>query len=99
MADETTQPALTAEEWRLLKLWTAGKMPGGKVRGMVVLDLPDSHRHGAAACALYGEPYGFTQEDVEALRDAFFVLTEHGGDSGSIGHIADRIAALLPPTP
>ena len=95
MTGEKITPALTPEEWRLARLWHAGKMPGGKVRGMVVLDLPETHRHGAAAVALYGQPFGFTREDVEALRGLAADLHPYNEPFYSL---ADRIEALLPPT-
>jgi len=95
-----TEPALTPSEWRLLRLWNAGKMPGGRVRGMVVLGLPESHKHGAAACALYGQPFGFTHEDIEILRT--MSTTADASDYAGwlaepLTSIADRLEALLPP--
>lgn len=96
-------PALTPEEWRLVKLWNAGKMPGGKVRGMVVLDLPDEHRHGAAACALHDQPFGFTWEDVDDLNEllaAYDWDSIHGEEQerqDRIPRLIAKIAALLPP--
>jgi hypothetical protein len=94
-------PALTERDWRTLRLWKAGKMPGGHVRGMVVLDLPESHIHGAAACALYGEPFGFQRLDVEILRQiAPFVVGSSIAqpDLRAWAHgLAARIGALLPP--
>lgn len=87
--------ALTEREWHLVKLWAANKMPGGRVRGMVVLDLPDDHRRGAAAVALYNEPYGFTHADVRGLR--MLAAAHIGIFEGSLNKLADRIEALLPP--
>ncbi len=91
------EPALTPEEWRLARLWHAGKMPGGKVRGMVVLDLPETHRHGAAALALYGQPFGFTREDIGELDDVVEIAENEGFSCDAVRRIRDRIEALLPP--
>ncbi len=100
---EAPQPALTPEEWRKLQLWNAGKLPGGRVRGMVVLDLPDDHRPGAAACALFGQPWGFTQADVAKLIEYAEWLQGHAEgtaderDGKHFRSLASRIASLLPP--
>lgn len=93
------QPALTESEWRTLKLWSVGKMIGGKVRGMVVLDLPDAYKHGAAACALYGEPFGFTQADVDLLQTLMRMAAFQFRDTTAVqlSDLSLRIAALLPP--
>ena len=66
--DDNARLALTPREWATLKLWNAGKLVGGKVRGSVVLSLADDYRHAAAACALFGKPYGFTQNDVRCVQ-------------------------------
>lgn len=91
------QPALTPEEWaRFLAVlaetdhWTAYRCMSQDF-------------HGLAALALHGQPFGFTWEDVVALREE--VRGEWEGPGGTIlgepGHrllsIAARIAALLPP--
>ncbi len=66
---------------------------------MVVNDLPESHNHGAAAQALYGQPFGFTCKDVELLR----IFARTAGRMGAIPacidatSLANRIEALLPP--
>jgi hypothetical protein len=52
-------------------------------------------RHALAALCLYGEPYGFTREDVE-----FLGMMAQASDPmfGNFARsLADRIAALLPP--
>ena len=69
-----------------------------------------SNRHALAALCLYGQPFGFTQEDVEFLCD--WLTGEHdtafeGDDEVDCGempedrskrlNLANRIAALLPP--
>jgi hypothetical protein len=67
-----------------------------------VCGFKESAGHVAAAVALYGEPFGFTREDLTALRDA---AEELGAMSDSydarlaapLRSLAARIAALLPP--
>jgi hypothetical protein len=96
MPDTEIKPALTEQEWRFVKLWAAGKMISGHARGMVVNDLPDSQKHGAAAQALYGQPFGFTRGHWDAIRRA--AMMDTGGVLRPLlEEAADRIAALLPP--
>ncbi len=101
MNETTITPALTEAEWRTVKLWSAGKMIGGKVRGMVVLDLPETHKAGAAACALYGQPFGFTVDDAELLENMAATYSIRGALSralvAELDSLASRIRALLPP--
>lgn len=65
--ETTIQPALTPEEWKAYRpsddvyvrgVFVAGFMADGEERF-----------HAAAAVALYGQLFGFTQEDVAELRD------------------------------
>lgn len=79
------KPALTAEEW-------AERLVGEYPYVMVDLKQRDVSNHGIAAKLLYGQPFGFTREDVKVLRHA----TEEGGDP-AMDLLADRIEALLPP--
>ena len=73
-----------------------------------VLDAED--RHAAAALCLYGQPFGFTREDVEALQFEGNDLLAWAGDAETdderrrmnrhgfqLLNVASRIAALLPP--
>ena len=94
--DDNARLALTPREWATLKLWNAGKPIGGKVRGKVVLDLADDQRHAAAACALFGQSYGFTQDDVRRLRGAAAFRWEDDGFRKALLSIADRLDMLLP---
>jgi hypothetical protein len=66
--------------------------------------------HRAAALAPYGQPYGFTPEDVRMLRRLFTerwdLANAFGGNREAMMHradaiadLADRIAGLLPPEP
>jgi len=101
------KPALTPEEWRLTLLWAKGKLPGGKVRGMCVLDLPPEHQHGAAALALHAQPFGFSRLDVATLLNALSCLRgalcgfpedePAERDRIALISLAARIEALLPP--
>lgn len=90
MSDTDIRPALTPEEWALL---FDGDISWS---GTLLCDNP----HGAAAAAIHGQPYGFTREDVRAIRDlvgawrSWSVMNAKGDHFESI---ADRIAALLPP--
>lgn len=95
-------PALTPDEWRLLDLWLCGKMPGGKVRGIVVLDLPYAHHHPAMAvanaCLPDGDPRKITREDVKIAEQAAGVLEDEWGlQEGPAHNLAAKLAALLPP--
>lgn len=83
-------PALTAEQWK-------ERIADG------VVDLPryltDDDRHWVAALALYGQPYGFTWEDVVKLRAIANTIHGEGAPTTAarVMDIAARIAALLPP--
>jgi hypothetical protein len=110
------EPALTAEEW-LGVFPTESVDITGLVKAMRTTDLPayrvmPEHRHGVAARCLYGQPFGFTWDDVSRHRDyADRLAGPHGAaflPPGSITEavhqfaewhrsMADRIAALLPP--
>lgn len=59
-------------------------------------------RHALAALALHGQPFGFTQEDVDLLtRSAeyydWLVKQKYLDDAEKFRSLAARIAALLPP--
>lgn len=54
--------------------------------------LDSDARHALAALAFHGQDFGFTWEDVDALRMAADIT-----EAGIFYDIADRIAALLPP--
>lgn len=76
---------------------------GGEYAGV------DLDAHKLAALALYKQPFGFTREDVDALRSIQFdgiwgpgsFFEKRGEDLPEAGawadSLADRIAALLPP--
>lgn len=92
-------PALTAEDWATYpnfdNSWYSDE-------GRAPLYYPT--RHGIAAANLHGQPFGFTREDVECLRE----LAKHYNDDADnyettgpaavwLSALADRIEALLPP--
>lgn len=70
------------------------------------------NKHATAALCLFGQPFGFTREDVEAIED--FLSCSIGQDGGGdhildspvgeaayrrVGSLVARIASLLPPEP
>lgn len=108
MSDEQITPALTAEEWVRF-----GEFSSLNPQRFVDLTRHsgERHRHGTAALCLYGQPYGFTQEDVVLLAkldkgndyaegDRFGVIDEEitPEESVRLRSLARRIAALLPPS-
>jgi hypothetical protein len=60
--------------------------------------IPLEPAHAVAALSLFGQPFGFTREDVKAL---LYTLDDAGkcGTDDILQSIAERIAALLPPEP
>lgn len=102
---EKIKPAMPPEEWK------AQLNRSSEDRRRVLLHAKDEADadgyltiHGLAALALHGQPFGFTWEDVDALRWAagFAVGTSVTTDytrekSARLSYLADRIAALLPP--
>ena len=60
-------------------------------------------RHAVAALCLYGQPFGFTREDVALVLDCIGMefdratVTEARDLTQRLNHLANRIAALLPP--
>jgi hypothetical protein len=99
------RPALTREEWAgatgaidpLMEPFTelhVSIQPDGALAIWGAYDggvQSPAARHALAALALHGQPFGFTWQDVDLLRDAVDYLDPR------IRTLADRIAALLPP--
>lgn len=110
------EPALTAEEWGhpehrverngdwiyeppILTCPVVGSLNSGVALGDI--------RHAAAALCLYGQPFGFTREDIKVIRDAARDLTTGIEDASQVrfaerhaaelNEIADRLESLLPP--
>ena len=93
-------PALTPEEWASLS-FERDDDPSPRE--------PSVSRHGVAALALYGQPFGFTRQDVAFLQSlaAWHHTQTYGKATGwrqsvlsevvELRNLADRIAALLPP--
>lgn len=115
---ETIKPALTASEWEdgetawpvaALTTTTGGDLVvssddpamGDSVR------VPAEYRHAVAALALYKQEYGFTHEDIEALRvrphpehDVYHpgqLCCDALAREQAYASLASRISALLPP--
>jgi hypothetical protein len=112
MSTETKiEPALTPEEWtevdakRWLTVENNDIQRGADADGEYLIIYPNGEgaafqerRNAVAALLLYGQPFGFTQEDVDALLESI------GNDRQSANaaceraeRVAAKIAALLPP--
>lgn len=101
------KPAMTAGDWAELD---AGRSPDA-VNGLLDLDVGfvdtsidrPSHRHALAAALLHGQPFGFTWDDVDAIRgeamtwENRIVTPDDEKPEPFLTNLADRIAALLPP--
>lgn len=89
------EPALTAEEWAEM-LRRPSRVANGIEESAQTGDF-----HGAAALALYGQPFGFTREDMEMLeqiQDFVYVASVTRPELRAWAKgMADRIEALLPP--
>lgn len=112
MSDETTiPPALTHDEWEALAydrpdfFAFIGHIQGGMHvwhPGNMATPLDSVDRSALAALCLYGQPFGFTQEDATLMR----VLAEdmvlnpaaslYPETVAHALHLAAKIAALLP---
>ena len=85
------KPALTPEEWAHREKWGA----------IAVGSASDPRPHALAALALHGQPFGFTREDVEWLRE--MVDSDTNPETAPVEFnamclsLAARIEALLPP--
>lgn len=81
------KPALTPEQWADFR-----------ARGNDdSYEWPLDNDHATAALCLYGQPFGFTREDLTCLRYVMASLDHHGIPQPCLESLADRIAALLPP--
>jgi hypothetical protein len=106
MTDTVTHipAAMSPEEWKeVLDLIQAGKQNGQTSQLQLTM-------HGTAALALYGQPYGFSQQDVDdEIQVAEYCETmarqQEGTAAGATFRLlgerhkvrALKIAALLPP--
>lgn len=97
--------ALNPDEWARFGTWSPLARVGEMSLCMGVADY-----RAVAALALYGQPFGFTHEDVRLLRavarSAHLLMENRPDGYWSAGvadadklaaSLADRIAALLPP--
>lgn len=105
MSKPPIKPALTPEEWADFPNWPLAIRADGEE---APLYFPT--RHGIAATNLHGQPFGFSREDVAALR---YMADKWIEDAGPVGEgwvsdatasaqyvfrsLAARIEALLPP--
>jgi hypothetical protein len=106
-------PALTAEEWAHVENMKRGwpewisenneaTLPFGSYEAQTQAERLDNPHHWIAALALYGQPFGFTREDVAIIYNAawFVDLSSVPGRSQmleDLRSLADRIESLLPP--
>ena len=103
--DTEIRSALTEEEWDVVEY--VERVPGGayfsayNYGGVVVVHCGDE-RHAEtnrpqalAALCLHGQPFGFTWEDVDRLRAECYPPGRT--PLFELMHLANRIAALLPP--
>lgn len=98
-------PALTPQEWRESQATVRGPLDDimtdddGYIR-----PLKPDRLHAIAAVALYGQPFGFTREELDALRQhvtscgeygyaCYCTVVDHERQQSALA----KIAALLPP--
>lgn len=103
---EKIEPALTAEEWEeklieseAFKQWFGIRSSGGI---QFSADMSDNGRddlirpHAVATLCLYGQPFGFTRRDADAIR----IAAESANTPAhyeALHNLADRLESLLPP--
>ena len=92
MTDTTITPALTRKQWDATDPASVG--PRRMLDGATALFGTDG-LHPLAALCLHGQPFGFTQEDVDACRSADD--EEWAKWQPQLAALAEKIAALLPP--
>lgn len=93
------QNALTPEEWAANE--AVRELPDGNFLKVVIVPgepQPGGVRHATAALSLRGASFGFAQSDVDALRAAAEDDDAAYRAAPVLRSLADRIAALLPPT-
>lgn len=100
---ETLPPALTEAEWADSFLPHNFHDTRGERTVFIACDEVEKSRHALAALCLYGQPYGFTREDVTMLDDLRGLdwedlnLAEARALGAQVRSLMSRIAALLPP--
>lgn len=101
-------PALTPEEWADFDGKTSGDirvthyLDDGRSGNEVAMLIPVDAKLAVAALCLHGQPFGFTWEDVDMLREehdahALGCMSTLGDPPCKFLALADRIQALLPP--
>lgn len=102
---DDVKPALTPEEWAEIAddpEWWADRMQeaahAASQHLMTYLANPYRH-HALAALALYGQPFGFTRDDVAYIRAAANALFLPNAFVKPLESAAKRIESLLPPEP
>lgn len=78
------------------------RLMGHKVRWCNAIKEEDCESGREVALALYGQPFGFTREDVKVIRAAIPWIHQRWDESVRpemelLASLADRIEALLPP--
>jgi hypothetical protein len=97
--DSEIRPALTAEEWKF-ELGSRERPPTHQPALSYSDHFTQERPHAIAASLLYGQPFGFTWDDVDLLREMTLVQAPAGSFRAACERrdsLADRIAALLPP--
>ena len=100
MTDSPIEPALTPEEWHILRLRSAGKMIGETVRGFLVFDQYKEDQVAAIAVANAAlpdsDPHKITWAMVDDLREVDGRLDDDALRP-LVVRIADVLASYLPP--
>lgn len=110
---EKIAPALTPEEWSLALDESTHVMASLDKDGFAELrdkrlrvtlsssedtdDIYPNGRHALAALALYGQPFGFTPEDVRLVLGCVIRYGPEKAPNPALYDLASRIRALLPP--
>lgn len=111
---EQIKPALTPEEWanktgpaidgELVVEGDDLRVREPDFQTWTTYTLRPEQRHAIGARCLRGQPFGFTWDDVDGLRQVAEQLPTFGAGPGGtdvpdpeLTSLADRIAALLPP--
>jgi hypothetical protein len=103
VTDTKIKPALSPEQWKKEKDY-AGlpyvlERAAYQVAGRTY-ETWDESLHALAALCLYGQPFGFSREDVKLLRESWpkgvYISTPHSPHE-RLCALADRMEALLPP--
>lgn len=98
METAALRPALTAREWKSIQRDNRSVFVCGNVDdGMA--ELEGEERHQVAAKCLYGQTFGFTEDDLRLIRHVPFASYKGAGrveEYQRLQTIGDRIAALIP---